>query len=334
MMRPRRNGDRIPRHSEAGYSLIEVMYALVILTIALTAVFATFISQQKSFTAQSRVAEMQQNLRQAVEYMSRDIRMAGYGIPANVTIPNGVIATGVTSIRSLYAKDNTTGPDQIYILYFFDMDDNQRSTWNTATMASGAGTVTVDNTGGFLSTGGELVIVTDLVKAQLFQTVSKTATALIFGGAIYNGFADNAYSPGSPPPAPSTVAKARFVRYYIDSTTDPAHPTLMVDRMGGLAHQPLADDIEDMQLAYGLDTNADGIVDAWRNELGGPNLSVPAEIPQIRQVRLRFIARTRLPEAGWSEKRPALGNRAAGTTADGYRRRTYDIVIDVRNSGV
>ncbi len=55
----------VPRHSEAGFSLIEVMAALVILSIALTAVFATFISQQKSFTVQSRVAEMQQNLRQA-----------------------------------------------------------------------------------------------------------------------------------------------------------------------------------------------------------------------------------------------------------------------------
>jgi type IV pilus assembly protein PilW len=299
------------------------MAALVILAIAMTAVFATFISQQKSFTVQNRVAEMQQNLRQAVEYMSRDIRMAGYGIPDNVAIPAGIVASGVTPIRSLYAKDNTTGPDQIYILYFFDMDDNQRSTWNTGTMASGAGTVTVDNTDGFLSSG-ELVIVTDWVRAQLFQTILKTATALNFGGTIYQGTASNAYGPGSA--ARPNIAKARFVRYYIDSTTDPAHPTLMVDRMGGLTHQPLADDIEDMQLTYGLDTNADGVVDSWS--------ASPATPSQIRQVQLQIIARTRLPEAGWSEKRPALGNRAAGTTADGYRRRTYDIVIDVRNSGV
>jgi len=324
---PRKNGDTVPRHPEAGFSLVEVMAALVILAIALTAVFATFISQQKSFTVQNRVAEMQQNLRQAVEYMSRDIRMAGYGIPDNVTIPNNVIATGVTSIRSLYAKDNTTGPDQIYILYLFDMDDNQRSTWNTAPMANGAGTVTVDNTDGFLpAPAGELVIVTDLVKAQLFQTGSKTATTLNFGGTIYPGTASSTYATGSPPPAPSTVAKARFNRYFIDNTTDPAHPTLVVDRMAGQPYQPVADDIEDMQLTYGIDNNADGIIENWS--------SSPTTPSQIRQVRLQFIARTRLPEAGWSELRPALGNRAAATTPDGYRRRIYDIVIDVRNSGV
>jgi type IV pilus assembly protein PilW len=317
----------VHRHPEAGFSLVEVMSALVILGIAMTAVFATFISQQRSFTVQNRVAEMQQNLRQSVEFMSRDIRMAGYGIPDNVTVPNNVIAAGVTSVRTLYAKDNTTGPDQIYILYLFDMDDNQRSTWNTAPMGSGAGSVTVDNTDGFLPTG-ELVIVTDGARAELFQTQSKTSTALSFGGSIYQGTATNSYGPGSPPPAQSTVAKARFNRYFIDSTTDPAHPALMVDRMGGDAPQPLADDIEDMQLEYGIDTSApaDGIVDSW--------VAIPATLSQVRQVRLRFVARTRLPEAGWAETRPELGNHAAGTTPDGYRRRTYDIVIDLRNSGV
>ena len=334
-MRNRKDRVPVPRHPEAAFSLVEVMAGLVILAIALTAVFSTFTTQQKSFTTQSRVAEMQQNLRQAVEYMSRDIRLAGYGIPDNVTIPNNILSPGVTSIRSLYAKDNTAGPDQIYILYFFDMDDNQRSTWNTAAMAGGAGTVTVDNTDGFLPAGGELVIVKDGVKAQLFQTVSKTATALSFGGTIYQGVASNSYGPGPPPPAPSTVAKARFVRYFIDSTADPAHPTLMVDRMGGAPPQPLADDIEDMQLSYGLDTNNDGIVDAWRNDVaGGPALAVPGEIPQIRQVRLRLLARTRLPEAGLSETRPAFGNRTDAATPDGYLRRIHDTVIDIRNSGV
>ena len=320
MMRPQRNGDRNPRRSEAGYSLIEVMSALVILSIAMTAVFATFISQQKSFTVQNRVAEMQQNLRQAVEYMSRGIRLAGYGIPDNVVIPNNIIAAGVTSVRSIYAKDNTTGPDQIYILYSFDMDANQPSTTLTAAGGTG-GSVTVDNTTGFLPGGGELVLITDGTTADLYQTSAAGGTTLTFGGGYSSGHAKSY-------PAGSTVAKARFDRYFIDNTTDPAHPTLMVDRMGGSAPQPLADDIEDMQLTYAVDLNGNDFIDS------GEWTPTPANLSQIRQVRLQFIARTRLPEAGWSETRPALGNHAAGTTTDGYRRRTYDIVIDVRNSGV
>ena len=320
-----RDDSRAYRHTEAGFSLIEVMSALVILAIALTAVFATFISQQKSFTVQSRVAEMQQNLRQAVEFMSRDIRMGGYGIPDNVAIPNNIVAAGVTSIRSIYAIDNTTGPDQLFILYMFDMDGNQPPAVNTAAM-TGTGSVTVDNTDGFLPAGGELVLITDGTTADLFQTTLAGGGLLTFGAGAYNAGHTKLYGLGPPP---STVAKARFVRYFIDSTTDPAHPTLMVGRnVPGQAAQPLADDIEDMQLGYGIDTSApaDGIVDGWVDN--------PATPSQVRQVRLRFVARTRLPEAGWSETRPAIGNHPGGGTADGYRRRTYDIVIDVRNSGV
>jgi type IV pilus assembly protein PilW len=322
-----REASRARWNPEAGFSLVEVMAALVILAIAMTAVFATFISQQKSFTVQNRVAEMQQNLRQAVEYISRDIRLAGYGIPGNVTIPNNVVAAGVTSLRSLYAKDNTTGPDQIFILYLFDMDANQPPTTDNALgVPANAGSITVPTSTGFLATGGELVLVTDGTTADLYETSAASGTTLTFGGGYgYNAGHTNSYPAGSPPVA---VAKARFVRYYIDSTTDPAHPTLMVDRMGGLASQPLADDIEDMQLTYGLDTSspADGVVDTWASN--------PTTPSQIRQVRLQFIGRTRLPEAGWSETRPAIGNHVAGTTPDGYRRRIYDIVIDVRNSGV
>jgi hypothetical protein len=214
------------------------------------------------------------------------------------------------------------------------MDANQPAT-NLSVAMSGFGSVTVDNAIGFLPE--ELVLISNPfsttipVTADIFQTTSVTGPVLGLGGT-YGTISHTSYGIGPPS---SVVAKARFVRYFIDNTTDPAHPTLMVDRMAGLPPQPVADDIEDVQLSYHLDTNNDGIADLWRNDLlGGTVLTVPSEISKIRQVRLQFIARTRLPEAGWSDTRPGIGNRAAGTTPDGYRRRIYDIVIDVRNSGV
>jgi type IV pilus assembly protein PilW len=325
----RRDGNGARRHPEAGFSLIEVMAALVILSVTMTAVFATFISQQKSFTVQGRVAEMQQNLRQAVEYMARDIRMAGYGIPDNVTVPNNVVAAGVTSMGSLYAKDNTTGPDQIYILYMFDMDNNQPPASLTSTMSSLATSISVSGVGGFVD--NELILVTDNTNtaADLYQISGTPAGVTIsLNGSAYNvhpNFPSGGYL--SNPAA--MVAKARFVRYFIDDTNDPDHPTLMVQRLGMPEPQPVADDIEDMQFEYGIDTStpADGTVDSWTPS------PTSAQLALVRQVRLQFIARSRRPEAGWSETRTVLGNNNGPFTADGHRRRTYDIVIDVRNSG-
>jgi hypothetical protein len=113
------------------------------------------------------------------------------------------------------------------------------------------------------------VIVTDRVTADLFETTSGgTATSLNFaiGGSDYNNASlhSKLYAVGTQPGAPPTLAaKARFVRYYIADVAwadGTVHPTLMVDRLNGDAPQPVADDIEDMQLSYGLDTNNDGAV--------------------------------------------------------------------------
>jgi type IV pilus assembly protein PilW len=320
--------------SEAGFTLIEVMSAMTILAIAMIAVFATFTSQQKAFTVQSRVAEMQQNLRDGVECMIRDIRLAGYGTPDNVTIPNGVIAAGVTTMGALYATDGgAAGTDQIHVLYLYDMDAYQPAANLSSAMVSTATSISVDNVFGFVN--GDLILVKSESTADLFQITGAPAGNTLPHDT--SGFNSSTAHPSWPAGGylnnpPATVAKARFVRYFIDNTTDPDHPMLMVDRMGGQPPQPAADDIEDLQLAYGLDTSGDGAVDTWRNGPGDPILAA-AEIPQVRQVRIQLMARTRLPDSNWSETRSALGNRSAGAAPDGYRRRVFDILIDVRNSG-
>ena len=169
--------------------------------------------------------------------------------------------------------------------------------------------------------GGELVLVTDRVTADLFQTTSGgTATTLNFANAAsaYNdatlapqAVRRSACTPGSPP---TVAAKARFVRYFIDNVTDPDHPTLMVDRLTtrDRAPQPVADDIEDMQLSYGLDTNNDGVVDTFRCGEGETAIFSAGQIPQIRQVRLHLVARSRIPESGLDRQRgprPRTGRR-------------------------
>src|SRR4030065_1522819 len=74
--------ERAAIFSEAGFTLIEMMSAFLILIIAMTAAYATFEFQHASFTVENRVAETQQNLRAAIEVMSRDIRLAGDGTPS------------------------------------------------------------------------------------------------------------------------------------------------------------------------------------------------------------------------------------------------------------
>jgi type IV pilus assembly protein PilW len=61
----------------AGFTLVELMVTLFMSTIIMAAVYSSYLAQQRSYATQDSVAEMQQNLRAAMLYMTRDIREAG-----------------------------------------------------------------------------------------------------------------------------------------------------------------------------------------------------------------------------------------------------------------
>lgn len=60
-----------------GFTLTELLVALAISGVVMAGIYSSFYSQQKSYVAQEQVVSMQQNLRAAMYYMQREIRMAG-----------------------------------------------------------------------------------------------------------------------------------------------------------------------------------------------------------------------------------------------------------------
>jgi type IV pilus assembly protein PilW len=63
--------------SDSGFTLTELMVSLVISGVLMTAVYAVFNSQQKSYAVQDQLAAAHQNLRAAMNLMVKEIRMAG-----------------------------------------------------------------------------------------------------------------------------------------------------------------------------------------------------------------------------------------------------------------
>ncbi len=87
------------RKREQGVTLVELMIVVAILGMVMAATYNMFDFQQKSYTIQDNVAVMQQNVRVGLEYMIKEIRMAGYvpeGIPPNNSAP-GTDVAGTTS---------------------------------------------------------------------------------------------------------------------------------------------------------------------------------------------------------------------------------------------
>ncbi len=61
-----------------GFTLIEIMFAIVISSIALLALMGVFEFQQRVYVEQAELARVQANLRAGMQYVISDLRMAGY----------------------------------------------------------------------------------------------------------------------------------------------------------------------------------------------------------------------------------------------------------------
>lgn len=82
---------------EKGFTLIELMIAMFVAGVLMTAVYSAYVSQQKAYTTTEGLAEMQQNLRAAMYFMAKEIRMAGCN-PRGEADDAGFNAIGANSV--------------------------------------------------------------------------------------------------------------------------------------------------------------------------------------------------------------------------------------------
>lgn len=75
------------------FTLVELIIAMLLTSFVSAAIYVSFLGQQKSYTVQDQVVEMQQNIRAAMAIMAREIMLAGYD-------PENTGDFGITSISS------------------------------------------------------------------------------------------------------------------------------------------------------------------------------------------------------------------------------------------
>jgi prepilin-type N-terminal cleavage/methylation domain-containing protein len=122
---------------QRGFTLIELMIAIALSTLVLVLIYTVFINQTAAYRAQADMGTMQQNLRVAMEMLSRDVSMAGYGTSwdgaswGNQGHGSAFAAYVGTDSQPLYAmwieQDFPTGSghDAIELL----MQNPNRATW-------------------------------------------------------------------------------------------------------------------------------------------------------------------------------------------------------------
>jgi hypothetical protein len=197
---------------------------------------------------------------------------------------------------------------------------------------TGGSTLTVTDASQFAA--GDAVVISNLTQGHFVRIASVSSNTLTFGTLC-----GTPNLPGSGYDAGSLVIRAQHAIFWVDTTTN----TLMMNATGDVTlnatdSEPLAEGIEDLQVALGIDTDGNGVIDdggvgsagdEWQGNASGDT----ALTGTLRAVRLSIVARelTGLPQVTTPFSRPALEDHTGGA-ADNYPRRVLQSTIEVRNT--
>ncbi len=310
-----------------GFSIIELMIAMMLGLFLSAALIGVFFSGKRSYTEHEESAHMQENARFALRYISRELTMSSFmaGMLSADTDTIAPTAVATDCGASNWATDIALG---------IEIVDN----WQSGN---------VDTT-----SGSTLTCVSDLVTSSDVLTIKRTADQPTAEGGVgsaddgqmyvriedYGSTANFEYvaDGGSFSDLAGQVdywkyyAKAIYVRNYSNSSDD-GIPTLCVAQLteNSMSTECLAEGVEAMQVEFGIDTDVDGNIDYFTTS---PS-STEMELAISAQIYL--LMRSVGTSQGYTNNtRYALGNTAingGAAFADGYQRRVFSTTVKLRN---
>lgn len=346
MTRPRSERSARVRcgHARRGFTLLELMVSLAILSIVVIGVFESMTRQHRTAVVTENVVEVQNNVRAIASLVEREIRMAGY------MVPDAVAVCGV---------DRTTGSDELFVSENEPIvPDDARAgdmgarlalgtTWTnptsnttlnldpTTTDLDGDGTYFYDNDGNgtpeadFRVGGG--VIVGDLANPHrgtfCGRVRAASSTQITFSPVAGSLLAHDAVND-----AEEEIVLVPAAHYWIDGTGGTGRLMRNQDL--------LAQGVDDFQISYFFDVDGDGVVDAATTEEPGTkngNAYAPGswDNSTLEEVRFSIVVRTRAGDQTFADGAfVALENRTPpGGANDGFRRRVVVGSVRPRNVG-
>ena len=311
-----------------GFTLIELMIAMVLGLVVMGGVVTLFAQSQRSFRVDKSISNMQAEARFALQEISRDLRMAGFLSeplnPASIFAHAGLV---IGTDCGIAAQPN----------WIYGLRDGATGEINTVTTVDNATAGTAAASYSCIA-GGELRPTSDVLSTK--RVVGNTTTvANRLPGAVYvraNGSFGRMYINGAAPgvPVPFNDWEYRPRVYYIRNFT-----TVAGDGIPSLCRKVLAwgapptmqteciaQGVEDLQVEFGLDPDGDGNVNAY---MQNPTLT---QMQQAISARIYLLVRTVDEDFSYTDARSyAVSNAPVYTPGDNFHRRLYEITVPIHN---
>ena len=275
-----------------GFTIIELMVAITISALILGVLTQVYAGAKRSYRVTEALSRMQENGRYAMDYLARDIRLAGYmGCVSSGTAVSNMAnpvtgwsplntATSPITIKgiegyeaSLVSPSAITGSTAVatdaVLVQFFSPSSAKLTHFPTATNAN------IQISGNPLNFRQyEILVVTDCAFADILKatTVSSGGGTVTIAHSTSNNTRNTTYGTYG---QNAEVMRMQSNVYYILTTA--GLPSLMRRRLGsfvtgdltqsctnatsstsqGFCVEEIAEGVEDLQLLYGVDTNTD-----------------------------------------------------------------------------
>lgn len=321
--------ERRPPQAQSGFSLVELMIALLLGLLLMSGIIAVYLESKSSFVQDEAISRVQENGRFALRLLTREIAMGGfYGgatEPAAITSPavadcqtwlldpdqvietyNNANGGETTAFNNCFTAAITgAGTDILAVRRASDQPLILHGQWQTGFSALTAGQyyLHTDNSGLGL---GEIKVGSDLSPSiSTLTATGSTADVWDYFGRIY----------------------------YIG--TDPVGtggiPSLCTRTAQSTAQACLVSGVESLQLELGVDISGDGIPDefvsgAVKSGVGG------VDVATVVSMRIHLLVRSLAPVRNFAaESRTwALGDQTL-TTDDQYYRRVFTATVPRNN---
>ncbi len=344
-----------PGRRQGGFTLIELMAALVVGLILMGGILQIFISSKNAYTVQEGLARLQENGRFALDLLSRDIRMAGYmGCPKLVVDPATQRPRNLTSTLNsaelpyhfavgLEGFDGASGYPAYLLSQLGEPPRAGTDAIVVRSVISEAIPVLVPNNATTVYTAltgslqaGDLLAIADCAKVRVFQAGSITGTGSMlaithpatgvpgnnpaaWGGAGDQG--DGWFDAGA------EVYPVQTRLYYIRRNPD-SIPALYL-KAGVGSPVELITGVADMQIRYGVDlAEPDGAVNQYLTAAG---VTAASAWPRVISVHLSLLLQTDNNLAETPQPYVFNGVTVTPPANDRRLRRTFATVITRRN---
>lgn len=351
------------------FTLIEILVGSTIMIAVILITLALYSRSNRVAVDQNMFAQIQQDVRSAMFLITRDIRMAGAGMPMDFA---GYYFQGVDNENQAQGENAAVEPDRITLVGNFEEPLNLRiQQYQGASVDISLDDYSFENYNycdDYYRNKLILILPNPAsgCRAAEFRIITHVTHST--GGTNERINMSPGLAPGINPPqnlagtCPSSndydgglVTFCDLKTYWLDVTGN--YPGLTAGQDGYIGngernilylyayneqqkkmmHHPLAQNVENLQFEYNGDIDGDGILDGWKpwDESWGP-----AEAARIQQIRIYILGCTPRAYVTFSGKpdpklhlyqRPAVSNNSVVGQVDRRRRFLLESTVTVRN---